>query len=353
MPDPSLTPQARADQVRAFQAELAALDAEGVATLAADQRAAVEAHHRELLTRLAREQGADTSESLQQLSIGLRLATLIGGLALTAAVVFFVFQFWGTLPTAGQLALGVAAPLVPLLLAEFAVRRERTVYLGHLFAVVASAGFLLNLVLLQRTLNLPDSPHFVLAFGFFALVLAYRFGNRIILAAGLLAAMYWVASSLYSLTGGWYLDFPMLPETILVPGLLVLLLPSILPHERQPGFSEAYRVVGLLVVGLVVAVLSVDGSLTLLPFGQRGGEIAYTLAGFTLAIGALVVGVRREWRHTTTAGTALTILMIMVKAVDWWWTLMPAWLFFLVLGALALASIAGLKRLRDLAVGSA
>lgn len=353
MPDPSLTPQARADQVRAFQAELEALDAEGVATLGADQRAAVEAHHRELLTRLAREQGADTSESLQQLSLGLRLATLIGALALTAAVVFFVLRFWGTMPTAGQLALGIAAPLLPLGLAEIAVRRERTVYLGHLFAVVATAGFLVNLVLLQRTLNLPDSPHPLLAVCCFALVLAYRFGNRIVLAAGLLAAMYWVASSLYSLTGGWYTDFPMLPETILVPALLVLVLPAVLPHDRQPGFSEAYRVVGLLATGLVVAVLSVDGSLTLLPFGRRGGEIAYTLAGFTLAIGALVVGVRRGWRHTTNAGTALTILLMMVKAVDWWWTLMPAWLFFLVLGVLALASISGLKHLRALAMGSA
>lgn len=351
MPDPSLSPQERADQIRAFQAELAALDAAGIATLAEGQRHAIAVYHRDLLTRLAREQGADTSESLQQLSLGLRLATLIGAAALTAAVVFFVLQFWGGLPTAGQLALGMAAPLLPLLTAELAVRRERTVYLGHLFAVVASAGCFVNLAVLQRILNLPDTPHPVLAFALFTLVLAYRFGNRIVLAAGLLAAVYWVASSLYSLTGGWYTDFPRLPETILVPAILVLVLPSVLPHDRQPGFSEAYRVVGLLVVGLVAAVLSVDGSLSLLPFGRRGGEIAYTLAGFTLAIGALVVGVRRGWRHTTHVGTALTLVLMLVKAADWWWQLMPAWLFFLVLGVLALASIAGLKRLRDLAMG--
>lgn len=353
MPDPSPTPQARADQIRAFQAELEVLRAEGVVVLDPVQHEVVGAHHRQVLTRLAHEQGADTSESLQQLSLGLRLATLLGAAALTAAVVFFVLRFWSELPTAGQLALGMAAPLVPLLIAELAVRRERTGYLGQLFAVVASAGFLVNLVLLQRTLNLPESAHPVLAFSFFALVLAYRFGNRIVLAAGLLAAMYWVAGSLYSLTGGWYTDFPMLPETILVPALLVLVLPSVLPHDRQPGFSEAYRVVGLLVVGLVAAVLSVDGSLSLLPFGRRGGEIAYTLGGFTLAIGALVIGVRRGWRHTTNAGTALTLVLMLVKAADWWWSLLPAWLFFLVLGALALASIAGLKRLRTLALGSA
>jgi hypothetical protein len=39
-------------------------------------------------------------------------------------------------------------------------------------------------------------------------------------------------------------------------------------------------------------------------------------------------------------------MLMLVKAADWWWDLLPAWLFFLVLGGLALLSIAGLKRLR-------
>lgn len=344
--------QDRADQIRAFQAELAALEAEGVEILPPERRTVVAAHHQALLDRLAREAGADTSDSLRQLSLGLRLATLLGTVAASAAVVFFVLRYWSVLPTAGQLAMGVAAALVPLGLAEATARRERTLYLGHLFLIVAAAGFALNLDLLHWVLNLPATPHPVLAFSVFALVLAYRHGNRLLLVAGLLAGGFWLAASLYTLTGGWYQDFPRLPETILVPALLVLVLPAVVAHARHPRFPEVYRVAGVLLVGLVCAVIGVEGWLSLLPFGRRGAEIAYTLAGFTLAIGALVIGVRRDWRHTTNAGTALAIVLMVVKAVDWWWPLMPAWLFFLVLAALAIGSITGLKRLRTLALGA-
>lgn len=344
--------QARADQIRAFQAELAALETEGLQPLDAGRRAAIDAHHQSLLSRLAHEAGADTSDSLRQLSLGLRLATLLGTVAASAAVVFFVLRYWSTLPTAGQLAMGVAAALVPLWLAEATARRERTVYLGHLFLIVAAAGFALNLDLLHWVLNLPATPHPVLAFSVFALVLAYRHGNRLLLVAGLLAGAFWLAASLYTLTGGWYQDFPRLPETILVPAVLVLVGPRLVAHPRQPAFPEVYRVLGVLLAGLVCAVISVEGLLSLLPFGRRGAEIGYTLAGFTLAIGAVVTGVRRDWRHTTHAGTALALVLMVVKAVDWWWTLMPAWLFFLVLALLAIGSVTGLKRLRTLALGT-
>lgn len=353
MADPFLGPQARADQVRAFRAELAALEAEGITPLDPERLAQVESHHAAVLSRLAREAGADTTDSLRQLSLGLKLATLIGTLATTAAVVFFVTQFWGRLPTAGQLALGVAAVLVPLAIAELAARWEQARYFSHLFLVVSAAGFAVNLLLLHRVLNLPAAPHPWLAFAVFTLLLAYRFQHRVLLLGGLLAGALWLASSLYALLGGWYQDFPSLPETILVPALLILALPVVLPHRRHPAFSEVYRALGVLLAGLVCAIISVEGTLSLLPFGRRGAEIAYTLMGFSLGIGAVVMGVRRDWRQTTNAGTALAIVLMVVKAVDWWWTLLPQWLFFLVLGALALASMAGLKRLRTLALAGA
>jgi hypothetical protein len=353
MPGPSPSPQSRADQIRAFQAELGALEAEGVAALDPVQRAAVGAHHAALLDRLDRDPGADTGTSLRQLSLGLKLATLIGTVATAAAVVFFVRQFWGGLPTAGQLALGLAAVLVPLGIAELAAHRGRSLYLGHLFLVVASAGFVVNLLLLHRIFNLPSGPHPWLAFAVFALLLAYRFEHRLLLLGGLLAGASWLASSLYALLGGWYQDFPSLPETMLLPALLLLALPTVLGHQRHPAFSEVYRALGVLLAGLVCVVISVEGALSLLPFGRRGAEIIYTLAGFTLGIGAVIVGVRRDWRQTTNAGTVLALALMVVTAADWWWTLLPRWAFFLVLGALAVASMAGLKRLRALAVAGA
>jgi len=349
---PAADAQARADQIRAFQRELADLERAGVLGLAPDQRAVLEAHHQRELARLARDHDADTSASLQQLSMGLRLATLLGTVALSAAVVLFALRYWGAIPTAAQLALALGAAVVPLGVAEAAARRERTLYVASLFALVAASGFALDLSVLVEALNLPDTPHLVLAWGGFALLVAYRFGIRLLLVAGLAACSWWVAASLYSLGGYWFLDFPARPEVILVPAAIALMLPSVVRHAHHRGFSEMYRVYGLVVLGIVAAAIGVDGARSLLPFGIRGAEAGYTVAGFGLGVGAIVIGVQKGWRQTTQAGTLVALLLMVVKAVDWWWDLVPGWVFFLILGLLALVSIAGLKRLRALAVAA-
>jgi len=345
--------QERVDRIQAFRGELAELERVGVLTLSGEQQAAVAAHHAAELARLARDFDVDTTHTQQQLSLGLRLATLLGTAALSAAVVLFVLRYWGTIPTAAQLALALGAALVPLGIAEGAAARERTLYVASLFATVAAAGFALNLSVLVEVLNLPDTPHLVLAWGGFALLMAYRFGIRLLLVAGLAACTWWVAASLFSLGGGWFLDFPAMPETILLPAVIVLLLPGVVHHPRHPGFGETYRVFGLVVLGIVAAAIGVDGVRSILPFGIRGAEVGYTLAGFGLGVGAIIVGVQRGWRGTTGAGTLIAFLLMVVKAVDWWWDLVPGWLFFLLLGLLALGSIAGLKRLRALARAAA
>lgn len=352
MPDAPRASQARADQVRAFQAELQQLEGDGIVVLDEAGRDRVRRHHAELLARLAAESDVDTSESMHQLSLGLRLATMLGTVALSAAIVLFVLRFWGHLPTAAQLGLALAAPVVPLMLAELAARRERSLYVASLFGAVAVAGFGANLAVLHHVLNLPDSPHPALALGGLALLLAYRYDILVLLLAGLAATGWWVAASLYSLLGGWFADFWALPETLVVPALVVLLLPTVVHHRLHPRFSEAYRALAIVVLGSVAALIGLNGEVSLLPFGRRGAEMAYTLGGLTLGIGAMMSGVRRGWPQSVRAGAAITLLIMLVKAVDWWWELMPAWLFFLLLGSLALASIMGLKRLRAAAASS-
>ena len=352
MADESGAPQARADQIRAFQAELRELEHDGVLSLDEVQHARLLDHHASVVSRLAADADVDTSVSMHQLSLGLRLATMLGTVALSAATVLFVVRFWGHLPTAAQLALALAAPLVPLAIAELAARRERSLYIASLFAAVAVAGFGANLAVVHQVLNLPDSPHPVLAVGGMALLLAYRYDILLLLVGGLSAVAWWVAGSLYSLFGGWFGDFPALPETLLVPTAIVLLLPAVVHHRTHPRFSEVYRAMAIAVLGIIAAIIALNGEVSLLPFGRRGAEMAYTLGGLTLGIGAMIVGVRRGWYLSVRAGAGVSLLLMLVKAVDWWWELLPAWLFFLVLGALALASIVGLKRLRAAMVAS-
>jgi hypothetical protein len=44
--------------------------------------------------------------------------------------------------------------------------------------------------------------------------------------------------------------------------------------------------------------------------------------------------------------TAGAVLYLFMRLVDWFWDLLPKWLFFLLVGAFALAVLLGLQRLR-------
>src|SRR5919106_409918 len=89
--------QLRTDQIRAFQAELRALEEAGITALTPAQRAAVGTYHDQLLTRLAVDFDVDASEEAGQLSRGMQLASFFGALALTAAIYSLVSRFWGQL----------------------------------------------------------------------------------------------------------------------------------------------------------------------------------------------------------------------------------------------------------------
>ena len=81
--------QARADRIRAFQSELAVLQREGVVSLSDAAQDAVQQYHSGLLRGYAAEFDVDTSPDQKQLSWGMRLASLFGALALSAAVFFY------------------------------------------------------------------------------------------------------------------------------------------------------------------------------------------------------------------------------------------------------------------------
>jgi len=41
------------------------------------------------------------------------------------------------------------------------------------------------------------------------------------------------------------------------------------------------------------------------------------------------------------------VLYLIARFFDWWWDWMPRWLFFLVIGALAVSMLLALRRLRS------
>ncbi len=339
--------QDRADRIRIFRQELEALRAAEVLALTDEQRAAVDAHLDRQLADLTRSFDIDVSESQKQLSLGMRIVSALGGLALCAGVFLLFYRFWGLFATPVQVGLLIAAPLLGLAAMDFASRRERTLYFTALIGLVTFACFVLNLTMLGQLFNITPSPNAFLAWGAFALILAYVYGLRLPLAAGLICLIVFCAATLMSLTGAWWTGFVERPETILIPGVLIALAPLVLPPSGSDEFAGVHRLVGLLAVFAVILVLWQDGGESWLPFAHKTVERIYQLLAFLAAGGVIWVGVRFDLRGTVNLGAAYFVICLFLKLVDWWWDWMPKYLFFFIVGAIAIALLTAFRKLRE------
>jgi uncharacterized membrane protein len=342
--------QQRVDQIRAFRAELADLEREQVWTLSADDRARVAAHQDALIGTLAREFDVDVGTRERQLSIGMRLASAFGAIALGASVFLFFYHYWTDLTLAAQVALLLAAPLLGLLGMALMARRERTRYITGVLGVMTIAAFVLDLDALGQIFNVVPSPHAFLAWGAFGAVLAYTCRLRWLLVISLGGLTLWVAGSLLGWAGapGWSAAFDHV-ETLLLPGVAILVIGGRLDDEE---FAPAWRFAGWFVVFLSLLVLSV-GDQSLLPWSRATTQFAYQVVGLTVTAGAIAVAVRRHWGETVNLGAVFFAAFLLTRLVDWWWDWMPSYLFFLLIGLLALGLIVLFRRLRHRMEGRA
>ena len=144
-----LTPQhqaqQRVDRIAAFRAELTELEREQALTLTPDQRAHLEAHLAQVLSTLREQFGADVTDAARRISWGMRVASLLGGLALFAALILFLHRIWGALPFAVQFGVLTLVPLLFLAALEFAHRRGVSGYVQALLGLAAGTAFVLEL----------------------------------------------------------------------------------------------------------------------------------------------------------------------------------------------------------------
>src|SRR5262249_33705461 len=150
--------QRRADRIQAFQDELAELERLGIVALPPEDRERLRQYHDETLRGLQRDYDVDATADQKQLSWGMRIASLVGALTLCAAIVLFLFRYWGLLSTSVQVSVLVAAPVVGVLGMEVAARRERTMYVAGILGLVAFGAFVLDLSMLGSIFNLTPSP---------------------------------------------------------------------------------------------------------------------------------------------------------------------------------------------------
>lgn len=338
--------QQRADEIRVFRAELARLEQEDVLRLPPEQRAAVERHHEAMLGRLADQYDIDRDAHAKQLSLGMRIASFLGAVALAASVFFLFRQFWGYFPTSLQVAILVAAALGSFALACFVHVREGGGYFTKLAAMVAFACFVLDIAMLGQIFDITPSDKALLPWAAFAFLLAYTFDLRLLLAAGIICVIAWVSARMGTFGGVYWLDFGERPENFFPAALLIFSAPLALDHRRFAGFAPVYRVFGLLALFLPMLVLANWAWFSYIPLEPSFVKGIYQVAGFAFAALAAWLGTRRGWSEVVNTGVAFFVIFLYTKFFDWWWDWMPKFLFFLLLGLAAIVLLLVFRRLR-------
>ncbi len=335
----------RADQIRTFNTELEALAAAGI-ELDAETQERIRAHQLEFLA-------ADPDE---RLSLGMRLASFVGAVALSCAVFFLFYRFWGALTVTAQVALLVAGPLLLVGVTHQLHRWERTGYFATLAALAAFAAFVLDLGALGTIFNLAPTPHAFLAWGLFGLILGWSYGLRLPHFAGLVALGLWITAC-----PGW-LRAEELPdlfgrgEALSVAGAFYLAAPwaytkwqaraQAAPLTPALPWPVDLRIVGMIGLFVGLFILSVEGRQSWLSFDHGTIEGIYQLIGFLVAGGVIAWGVRDRHTELANGGMIFLTALCLLKATDWWWDWLPHWLFFLILAGFAIGVMVALKRVR-------
>ncbi len=239
--------QRRADQIKSFKAELEALENDKIITLQESQKNAISKYHDNLLSYLASVFDIDSNKRDKQLSLGMKIASFLGAIALAASIFFLFYTFWGNFSTAVQVVILLASTALGLLATMLAAKKEKTGYFSKLLGSVALASFILNIYMFGQMFNIAPSSNAFFIWGVFALLLAYASDARLLLAAGIIC----IADFLSAKTGTWggtfWIHFRERPENFFPVAILLFVVPD-LPHNKFSGFGKIYRVFAMILL---------------------------------------------------------------------------------------------------------
>ena len=338
--------QQRADRIAAFRTELAELEQERGLTLSAEQRSHLEIHLDAVLAGLSRQFGVDVSESARRISWGMRVATVLGSVAFFAALVLFLHRIWGALPSWLHAPLLVAIPLLFLAAAEMVFRRGAALHYTALLALAGGLAFVMELNALASTLNAAPSPHALLAWATVGVLLGYAYGLRLPLGAGLTLFCVYTASLWVAAGGGYWMGFVDRAGCLIPAAAAVYAFPSLKAHQDVHGFDFVYRVCGAATALLALLILSKRGDLCCSGLPARTLETLYQLAGMAVSVGVVFHGLRLGRGGLVNLGAAAFVIFLFVRLHAWWWEWMPKYLFFLLIGLIAVALLLLFRRTR-------
>jgi hypothetical protein len=211
-----------------FNRELARLETAQVLQLNELQRSSLTAHQQGLLAHYRAAFDIDQNSQARQLSLGMRIASLLGALALAASVFILFYQFWGLFGEVAQVAILLGASPGSCALTLQVQRRDSSGYFSKLAALVAFACFVLNIVMLGQIFNVTPSDNALLSWAAYALLLAYATEARVLLVAGILCLLAFIAARVGTWGGIYWLRFGERPENFLPAALLMFAVPLVI-----------------------------------------------------------------------------------------------------------------------------
>jgi hypothetical protein len=338
--------QRRVNRIRAFRDELQQLTADRVVAITPEQRRAIDAHHDGLLRELAAVHDVDASEAAGQLSRGMRVASFLAAVALTAAIASLVSRFWGRVDLPLQATLLCAFPLLSLVGVELAAQRERTLYVSSIFALAATGTYWLAVVELSALLNVPLTPPAIWGGALFAVALSMPYGFRVVWGVGLGALLVAIPATLFQIFGIPWTAVIEFPEFITAAAFVMAVLsPLLVGADRM--FPAVARGVGFTVGFFGLLMLASAGRISLLPTSSNATALVYQAVMVIACAVTLFAATRKQWLESVYISAAALTVFVLLRFVDWFWDRFPRYLFFFLLAALAIAWLLALRRLRQ------
>ncbi|MGM0622995.1 MAG: DUF2157 domain-containing protein, partial [Campylobacterota bacterium] len=257
--------QQRVDQINHFQKELHILENEKIVSFDHTQHSKIQNYHAHLIATLTAKFDIDSNNQKKQLSLGMKIASFLGALGLSASVFFLFYQFWGTLAVAMQVIILVLTPLSMLAITLYLATKEKTSYFSKIFALLSFVSFVLNISMLGQIFNITPSENALLVWAVFALLLAYAINARLLLSFGIISFCIFLSAKIGTWSGIYWVGFGQRPEHF-IPLAILLFFISFLKHHRYEGFEPVYRVFAMIVFFLPVLILANWGTISYLPF---------------------------------------------------------------------------------------
>jgi hypothetical protein len=327
-----------------FREELAQLVDDGVVRADDPGLAQLRVHHDGVLAELASRQQIDLSRDEARLSAGMRLATLLGAAALSAAWGLLVASVWDDLGVTTRLLLAWLPPLMIAGLVPWAARREASGYLANIAATVAAIGLVVAGFATLDALDLPEARWPLLVAGGYATFVAYRHKLVLPLMLGVVGLGAWLWSIEAMLLGEPVNRSFRHAEPLLLMGAAGLVIASTRLAD-PPGFRKTWTILGMtaLALPLLLLGLEADGSW----FGPgRLVEGVYQVIGAVTFTGLAWWGLSRDDLTLARGAAAALVVFLFFRLMDWFWDAIPNWLFFLLVGVFALGVLFVLQRIR-------